>query len=549
MASLAWLYNIARSQPKAIDKVFKRIRKQLKPETSNEIESQFHQLVRTAEEKLQLQQLLRNAEEKLQDMSVLFGIDPAPPHMLLCLAAFISIIFIGLIIRKIRNRARHRQLYGDNVFPPYAPCGVMETVSSLTGTKVPWFFKQCAEKVGPVFRLKVPFIKGTMFVAVGDLETAKEILQDPKTTKPEAHYASIASIGGGPNIVTSEGHNWKISRKGVAPAFVKEHLDRMHQVCKDRTEDWIQTKLEPSIDADESFDLSKELVHLTLSIICKAAFEYKIKKKEAETLVEEFDIVMREFAFNEVNNPLRNPFGIFLPSVRRARLARTRVHAIANIILQSYRKKPEHLRSQQDSIISCIDKNNNYKDDSHRIADIVMFLFAGHDTTAYSLSWTLLELARHPEETNRLRKALNGSDDLLAQQMLKDVLREGMRLRPVNPGVGVRTTGRDFYMKDKVIVIPKGSQVLFPSMVLTRHGVEDAEEFCPSRWRDHPDKSFLLFSTGRRNCVGQSLALAEITWVLSRLCAKYDFEVVDEGHPEFCVILKCVGARLKARRV
>ena len=60
--------------------------------------------------------------------------------------------------------------------------------------------------------------------------------------------------------------------------------------------------------------------------------------------------------------------------------------------------------------------------------------------------------------------------------------------------------------------------------------------------------SFLLFSTGRRNCVGQSLALAEITWVLSRLCAKYDFEVIDEGHQEFCVTLKCVGATLKARR-
>jgi cytochrome P450 len=462
--------------------------------------------------------------------------------------SLLVLISMGLIIRKIRNRVRHRQLYGNNAFPPYAPFGAMATISALTGTELPWFFKQCAEKIGPVFRLNLPFIKGPMLVAVGDLETAKEILQDPKTLKPPEPYASIGSIAGGPNIVTSEGHHWKFSRKGVEPVFGKKHINRMHQVCKDRTEEWIQRKLEPTIEADEPFDLSKELVYLTMSIICKAAFDYKIKEKEAETLVEEFDIVMKEFAFNQVNNPLRATFGLLLPSVRRARLARTRVQAMAKKILESYRKKPRHLRSQEETIISCIDKNKSYEDDSHRIADIVMFLFAGHDTTAYSLAWTLLELARHPDELERLRKALKGTDDFLAHEILKDVVREGMRLRPVLPGVGVRTTGRNFYLNDKTLVIPKGSQVIFPTMVLTRHDVEDAEEFRPSRWREHPDKSFLLFSSGRRNCAGQSLALAEITWVLSRLCAEYDFDVVDEGRPEFFVTLKCKGVRLKARR-
>lgn len=30
-------------------------------------------------------------------------------------------------------------------------------------------------------------------------------------------------------------------------------------------------------------------------------------------------------------------------------------------------------------------------------------MFAGHDTTANTLNWTLLELARHPEMQQRLR--------------------------------------------------------------------------------------------------------------------------------------------------
>ena len=533
-----WLYDIALHRPKLTRGVLKRIRRDVELEPS--FQDHLNDFIQFATLHF------KNVEKKLQQFAELCGVDPAPSHLLLSL--IVSLCFIVLLVRKIKQRIRHRRLYGYNAFPPLAPASIMETISALKGEESPWFFKQCAERVGPVFRLKVPFLKGPMFVAVGDLDTTKEILQDPKTIKPEALYASNASIAGGPNIVISDGHHWMTSRTGVAPALLKTHLDRLHKVCKEATENWIQRKLEPFIDDGRAFDFCSEFLLLTISIICKAAFEYKVKDVDARMLVKEFQVIALEFARNGVKNPLRTWFGIFLPSVRRARLARTRVQAIAKHILETYKKKPKHMRSQKDTIISCIEKNQNYKDDSHRIADIMMFLFAGHDTTAYSLSWTLLELARHPEEMKKLQEALNGTDDALAQDILKDVVREGMRLRPVHPGVGMRITGRDFYLKDKLMVIPKGSQVLFPSIILTRQDVEDAEEFRPSRWQEHPDKSFLLFSTGRRNCVGQSLALAEITWVLSRLCAKYDFEVIDEGHQEFCVTLKCVGATLKARR-
>jgi cytochrome P450 len=551
MPPLAWM---ARSTQRAL-KAFNKTKADMEGEIfSDLLKNHLQELCRYVEQKLQLQKFLQSAEANLQKATTSLGMDLITPDKLLpsVVASLLAIIFIGLIVRKMRNQNRHRQLYGENGFPPFAPSGVMGTFSALAETEQPWLFKKCAKHVGPVFRLKLPFSpfrKLPMLVAVGDLDAAKEILLDPKTIKPEELYSSIASIAGGPNIVTSEGHHWRISRKGVAPAFVKTHLDRMHKICKDKTEEWIKKKLEPSIESDESFDVSQEFLHLTLTIICMAAFEYRVKEKEAETVLEDFAIAMREFAFDQVHSPLRASFGILLPSVRRARSARVRVQGFAEKILETYRKKPRHLRSQEDTIISCIDKNNKYENDDQRIADIVMFIFAGHDTTAFTLAWILLELARNPSELKQLRDALTGNDDFVAQEMLKDILREGMRLRPVVSGVGVRTVGRDFYMKDKAIVIPKGSQVLFPSLLLTRHGVEDPEEFRPSRWREHPEKSFLPFSTGRRNCVGQSLALAEITWVLSRLCAKYDFTVVDEGRPEYCETLKCAGARLKARQV
>lgn len=432
----------------------------------------------------------------------------------------------------------------------------MKTISSLiANSQSPWFFKECSDEIrSSVFRLRLPFVKAPMVVAVGDLVTVKEILQDPTTVKSESHFKSIGSIcGGGPNIVTSEGPLWKKSRKAVSPAFLKKHLDRMHHICREETEDWINNKLKRYIDKDKDFDVGKEMMRLTLSILCKAAFEVELEPQETAAIAAELEIVSKEYGFDEMNRPVRVRFGILRSSTRRARLARTRLQDFAKKILHTYRKmkrlENSTAVSPNETIISCIVKSKKYGDDSRRIADIVMFLYAGVENTAYSLAWTLFELARNPKVASELNSALNGNDDQRAQEMLKDVLREGMRLRPATPGIGIRTVGRDFYMQDKSIVIPKGSQVVMPSLILTRFDVEDAESFRPSRWRDHPAKSFLLFSTGRRNCVGQSLALAEITWVLSRLCAKFEFDVVKEGSIEYCGTMKCIGTRLKAKPV
>jgi cytochrome P450 len=469
-------------------------------------------------------------------------------HLLVGLALLLFVIYITRKVQN-RNRQRHKELHGDSIFPPYAPFTMFQTGTALAGKELPSFFQTCAETVGPIFRLKIPFWRGPMIVAVGDVDVAKEILQDGTTFKSETIYSSIASlVDNRTNILTSEGKPWKHARKGISPAFAKAHIDRMHKVCKEKTEEWIQTKLEPAIRTGAAVDISQEFLFLTLSIICKTAFEYRMKDNEAQQLIADLEIATREFAFEQVRNPWRATIlSVLLPSVRRAKQARRRIFEVVHKMLQSYRRKPTHLRSQAKTIIGCIEKNKHYDTDDDRIADMVMFLFAGHDTTAYSLAWTFLELARNPKESLRLREALNGNDDMRAQGLLKDVLREGMRLRPVYPGIGVRTLGKDFHLKDKGTVIPKGSQIIFPSMILTRYGVEDAEQFQPSRWTEHPNKSFLLFSSGPHHCAGKSLALAEMTWVLSRLCAQYKFQVVDEGNPHFCVFWKCRGAKLQVR--
>ena len=59
--------------------------------------------------------------------------------------------------------------------------------------------------------------------------------------------------------------------------------------------------------------------------------------------------------------------------------------------------------------------------------------------------------------------------------------------------------------------------------------------------------AFLIFSAGKQNCLGQSLANAELNCILPMILSKVELEVVEEGTTEFFLTLKPKGAILKPK--
>ena len=255
--------------------------------------------------------------------------------------------------------------------------------------------------------------------------------------------------------------------------------------------------------------------------------------------------------------PLRSRFGKYVfPEAKKAHLASMRLLELGTNILESYRAMDNPTKG---TVIDQIAQNTSYKTDKERVSDILMLLFAGHDTTAYSLAWTLLELAKKPHEQRLLRNELrsNSEKDRSNLTMLRNVMKEGMRLQPV-AAFQSRMINKDIIYKreghSKGLLIPKGSQVACSNFLLCRNEkyFKDPDEFIPSRWEDASDDAIAAvtpFSLGRRNCVGQSLAMIELHCVLARLCTDYDCSVVEESVPTFQITWKPVGARLVAKKV
>lgn len=441
-------------------------------------------------------------------------------------------------------------------YPPMIPAGIIETAVAMSGDDLPWFFLRMAKALKThVYRLPVPILGGAapMVAAVGDPTTAIDILSDPRTTKPLAIYGIFdACYNGQASIFTSNGDFWHKRRKGVAPAFSSKHVKRMNAVALEQVDKWIRTRLIPAAERDEAFDVGEELIHVTLSSISKTAFEYDMSEEERTLFLGEYDRVAKEFMQKSLTNPLRRVFGLFLAERRRAHLGARRLQELCLRIIDAHRNAPNPIEG---TVIERIVHNDAYEHDSQRAADVLTFLVAGHDTTAYTVAWVLKELARHPDEQRKLRHQLRSlaPEEWNKSEALRIVVKEGMRLHPVAAAISVRTTGRDFETKSGML-LPKGSIVFIPPIMAHRNFdiFDEPDSFLPSRW-ENPTKSmneaFIPFYVGKQNCVGQSLANAQLLSIVPKICMGFDLRIEEEGRTEFFLTLKPVGTKLRARKL
>ena len=92
------------------------------------------------------------------------------------------------------------------------------------------------------------------------------------------------------------------------------------------------------------------------------------------------------------------------------------------------------------------------------------------------------------------------------------------------------------------------------SFAMFRSGIRDPDLFMPERWADDDidavklSEMFIPFSTGRRACVGQTLALLELKLVLATLLHNYDFNLVSEIDDFYYLSLKPTNAHFNITR-
>lgn len=464
-------------------------------------------------------------------------------------AVVVATLFLLVVYRWHRSRSASKN------YPPLTTISMWETIQIMAGDHAPWFFIEMGKKLGTsVYRLNVP-VPGTPMVAVvGDHRLAREILTDKATWKPRQLYQGFDAASGAQTLFSSNGAYWHARRKGVAPAFSSTHVKRMNSIAVSKTDEWIRDRLRPLIEEGKSFDIGDEMIDLLLCAITQTAFEYKISPQEVAMFKKEFELATREFLMKTQLNPLRKVFGFLIPERRRAFVAGKRLDDFALKIVKSYRSVDN---PQRGTIIDLICSNPCYKDDIERSADVQVLLIAGHDTTAYTLAWTMKELAKKQDLQRELRASIHGAKEGAELSQLESVhrtIREAIRLHPVSGLGSARKIGRDFVTKGGKL-IPAGSICLMPIIMMTRDPAifgDDKDEFKPSRWEKATPEMNLAyqpFSAGRQNCVGQPLANAELHCILPRIISQFELTLEEEGRAETFLTIKPAKCMLRAKSV
>jgi cytochrome P450 len=173
-----------------------------------------------------------------------------------------------------------------------------------------------------------------------------------------------------------------------------------------------------------------------------------------------------------------------------------------------------------------------------RRSEAAGLVFAGFETTAAALAWTIALLCRNPNALGKAYAevdALQGKSleyaDLEQLKYLRACFDEAQRFQaaPAN----VRTAVVD----DEIggYHIPKGSQVVISQYALQRDPRfwTVPEEFRPDRFlTDKINRNaFLPFSIGPRKCMGTRMAYIEGTLVLGAILQRYAFRVRNGWRP------------------
>ncbi|XP_063611208.1 cytochrome P450 2L1-like [Penaeus indicus] len=170
---------------------------------------------------------------------------------------------------------------------------------------------------------------------------------------------------------------------------------------------------------------------------------------------------------------------------------------------------------------------------------IIFDLFAaGFDTTANTLRWIILYMARYPEVQHRVQQQIDEvvpRDTLPSYQhksrlpLLEATIQEVLRASSMIHNGVQRAAQTDTYLAG--YFIPKGSWVFGCSGIchMDSRYWEEPQEFRPERFLDEegkvktPKEGLIPFGSGRRSCLGEALSRMELYIFTAALLQNFTF--------------------------
>lgn len=349
----------------------------------------------------------------------------------------------------------------------------------------------------------------------------------------------------GDGVLTSIGDTWRRQRRLMAPFYtprgVQDYAGIMLRDGQMLVERW-----ERLSQSGEVVEVSDEMTFVTASIILKAMFSMETD----EEIIRLKDAVDAMIGFTSSRQATLIKLPLWVPSGDNQRYLRARkqVYTYINSVIAHRRALPQadwpddlltRLMQARDEETGLTMTEGLLRDES------ITTFFAGHETTARTLTFAWYALAANPAVMEQLAAeldtVLNGRvptvDDLHHLPYTLQVIKETLRLYPPAP----------FYVRDAraddVIdgyAVSAGSSMMLSPYFTHRHPDfwPDPERFDPDRWtperavQQHP-YAYHPFATGQRICIGNNFSLLETHILLALIAQKFTPRLADGFTPHW----------------
>nr|CAH0104368.1 unnamed protein product [Daphnia galeata] len=462
-------------------------------------------------------------------------------------SVFIASLILFLLYRYMTSTFTY---FSERGIPGPKPIPIFGNLWGIWRVSLPQHDQNLVKKYGKIFGY---FDGSNPSLWVTDPEFIKAIF-----VKDFDHFTNRRNITFESKVVrrmvsSARGQEWKDIRSSITPAFTTGKIKRMSvliKACADR----LAIKFETIATSQGKLDAKIQFSAFTMDVIARCAFGMTI-----DNLGEKDDPFMTKAKaiFNPPVN--RTPLAVIpfiypkLISILGERVFLTEgfqffIKLLENLIQErnmSKQKYQDFVEVAQETITDytkevdgqSVPKWNSEEINEIVIAQSVLFLLAGFDTTATTLTNTIFLLALNPEIQNRLHEEIENKGEI-SHEMLIDfpyidqVINEALRVYPPVPRVE-RECNKDVTYNG--IEIKKGTMITVPTFALhyDPDNYADPETFNPDRWSndnkaERNPYTFLPFGMGPRNCVGMRFALEEIKIALCTIVIQFRFFPVRE---------------------
>ncbi|KAL6256425.1 hypothetical protein P5V15_012538 [Pogonomyrmex californicus] len=416
----------------------------------------------------------------------------------------------------------------------------------------------------PIFKIWYFF---TPFVAIRHPDDIEVILKTATHNEKSFIYDIFRPLFN-TGLITSGGAKWKSRRKILDPTFHFSVLQQFVDVFIKESEDMANSLKNTGDTVVE--DLKSFISKHTLNALCETVMG--ISLQGLDSFQQQYRNIINQLTEIMVYRALRlwlyNDWVFLLTSKGRQQKRLVKIgHRFTQKIIAERKLYHEQINGQY---LKTSDKNTSAEEDNsenitikkRRLVMIDMliaasreghltdsdieeeintFIAAGYETTTMTLCYILCLLAEHKDIQNRVREEINAvmheSGGKLTMQSLQKLsylercIKETLRLYPV-VYIIARNTSED--VKLQSYLVPAGTSILISIYGVHRDPnywpnpeIFDPDRFLPEKIQNQHPYSYLPFSAGPRNCIGQRFALLEMKSIITSLIYNFYLEPIE----------------------